>query len=139
MSQPLRKYQEVDYPSQEIQETKRRSAQRRTFNLSRSKLPLITAILLFTYVAVAMGGNFSKLSSMHREVAGIEQQVKDLKEKNASLRQELQMVQSDAYIEKTAREKLGLVKKGETRVVTVPEGTQLNKIKPPDLNNVPLH
>lgn len=139
MSQPLRKYQEVDYPSQETQETKRRSAQRRTFNLSRSKLPLIAAIMIFTYVAVAMGGNVSKLTSMHREIASIEQQVQDLKEKNASLRQELQLVQSDAYIEKTAREKLGLVKKGETRVVTVPEGTQLNNIKPPETNGRALH
>jgi hypothetical protein len=33
--------------------------------------------------------------------------------------------ESDAYIEKTAREKIGLVKPGETRVVTVAPGTQL--------------
>lgn len=68
---------------------------------------------------------------MQRDVGNIQLQVQELRDKNATLQDELRMVQSDAYIEKTAREKMGLVKPGETRVVAVPEGTKLKTIQAP--------
>lgn len=135
-SQTLTKEREVYMPLRDRQESPRKPRRGKSFNLSRSKLPLIVAVLLFGYLAASFTSQFSKLSAMQKEIANIEMQVQELKDKNTSLRKELQLVQSDAFIEKTARDKLGLVKPGETRVVSVPEGTELKKIQPPSTENV---
>ncbi|MCL6559211.1 MAG: septum formation initiator family protein, partial [Firmicutes bacterium] len=100
MSQPLRKEREVFLPPQEEQAPVKRPERRRSFNLSKSKLPVLMVALLLGYLAVSMGSQFSRLSAMQREVTDIQQQVQELKQKNASLREELHLVQSDAYIEK---------------------------------------
>ncbi|MCL6560745.1 MAG: septum formation initiator family protein [Firmicutes bacterium] len=117
-------------------EPKRSYPRRKSFNLSRSKLPTIVMLILLGYLAITFGSQLTRLSSMNRDVQNIKQQVQELQQKNAALREELRLVQSDAYVEKTAREKLGLVKQGETRVVAVPQGTQLKKIQPPEKDNV---
>jgi len=114
-----------------------RAHRRKTFNLSRSKLPALVVVLLLSYLAFTFSSQFSSLSAMQRDIRNMEQEVQELKQKNASLREELQRVQSDSYVEKVAREKLGLVKPGETRVVTVPQGTQLKKIQAPAANSGP--
>ena len=61
----------------------------------------------------------------------IQLQVQDMQQNNTVLREELRLAQSDAYIEKIAREKIGLVKPGETRVVTVSSGTEAVKVQAP--------
>lgn len=101
------------------------------FRLSKSKLPLLVVVLLLVYLAVTFSSQFKALSSMQRDVGDIEQQVFELKQKNEELRVELRRVQSDAFIEKTAREQLGLVKAGETRIIAIPEGTELKKLQSP--------
>lgn len=135
MNQALKREQEVFLPLPETHQPGKRSARRKSFNLSKSKLPTLVLVLLLGYLAVSLGGQFNRLAGMQRNVDQIQQQVQELKEKNAALREELRMVQSDAYIEKTAREKLGLVKPGETRVVPVPAGTQLKKLQAPAKDN----
>ncbi len=122
MSQALRREREVNLSPPDMSGKPVR--QRRSFNLSKSKLPTLAVVLLLGYLAISFGNQFSRLSILQTDVSNIQQQVQELKEKNASLREELRMVQSNAYIEKTAREKLGLVKPGETRVVPVPGGTE---------------
>ncbi|MDF9409225.1 septum formation initiator family protein [Pelotomaculum isophthalicicum JI] len=132
MNQLARKEQDmyVSVPERQAERVKKQI----TFKLSRSKLPTLVVMLLLVYLAFTFGSQFSSLASMQRDVGNIEQQVQELKQKNEDLRNELQHVQSDSFIEKTAREKLGLIKAGETRVVPVPEGTELKKIQSP-VNN----
>lgn len=139
MSHALRREQEVFLPPPEDFVPERRTERRRAFNLSKSKLPTLVVLLLLGYLAVSFGSQFSRLYILQNDVKDIQQQVQELKEKNAALREELRMVQSDAYIEKTAREKLGLVKPGETRVVPVPPGTELKKLEAPTKGNVVDH
>ena len=131
MSQPLRKEQELYMPLPEGKMSWKRTEPRRSFKLSKSGLPGLIAVLLLVYLVVSVGSQFSRLSIMQQDVQRIQQEVEQMKQKNDNLRSDLQLVQSDAYIEKTAREKLGLVKPGETRVVAVPEGTQLRGVTPP--------
>ncbi|MEW5761852.1 MAG: septum formation initiator family protein [Bacillota bacterium] len=97
-----------------------RAKVRRRFNPARSKLPYIFLILLLAYFAVSVTTELGKLWYMQRNMAEMQRSVKELREKNAALWDKVRLLQSDAYIEKTAREKLGLVKPGETRVVPVP-------------------
>lgn len=133
MIQPLRKEQRTFDDRFNYQSTtpKRRSRRRVSFNPSKCKLPVLVIVFLLCYLAISFGSQFSRLSNMQRDVGNIQLQVQELRDKNATLQDELRMVQSDAYIEKTAREKMGLVKPGETRVVAVPEGTKLNTIQAP--------
>lgn len=136
MSQSLRKEQDVFLPLPEEHMPEKRAERRKSFSFSRSKLPTLVAVLLLGYLVVSFGSQFSRLSSMQKDVRSIQQQVQELQQRNTALREELHLVQSDAYIEKTAREKLGLVKPGETRVVPVPQGTQLKKVQAPNKENV---
>ncbi|BAF58369.1 hypothetical membrane protein [Pelotomaculum thermopropionicum SI] len=136
MTRPLRKEQEIVFLPVEREVPERRTARRRSFNFSRSRLPALVALLLLGYLAITFSSQFSRLSVLQKNVDSIQQEVQELKQKNAALREELQMVQSDAYIEKTAREKLGLVKPGETRVVPVPPGTQLKELETPSKSNI---
>lgn len=137
MNQLAKKEQEIYVLTPETQA--KRMRKQKKFSLSRSKLPALVVVLLLGYLAFSFGSQFSSLAAMQRDVRAIEQQVLELKQKNAALHNELQQVQSDSFVERTAREKLGLVKPGETRVVPVPEGTKLKGIETPVGENVPAH
>ena len=92
--------------------------------------------LLLVYLVISFCSQFSKLSIMQRDVSSIQQQVQEMQQKNAALREDLRQAQSDAYIEKTAREKIGLVKAGETRIVTVAAGTEVNNVQTQSDQNI---
>lgn len=100
---------------------KKTPSRKKRFNPAKSKLPVILLILLLAYVAFSFGTRFNSLYAMQQDVREIQEQVDDLAKKNAQLRKQLEMVKSDAYVEEVAREKLGLVRDGEVRVVPVEE------------------
>lgn len=140
MSQPLRIEHDLYYmPLAEERRARKRTEPQRSFKFSKSKLPVLVAVLLLIYLAVSLGSQFNKLSIMQQDIQRMQQEIEQMKEKNEALRSELQLVQSDAYVERTAREKLGLVKPGETRVVAVPEGNELKAIKPPSMEDFVDH
>lgn len=98
---------------------KRTPTLRKRFNPAKSKLPVILLIILLVYVTFSFGTRFNSLYAMQQDVREMQEQVDDLAKKNTQLRKQLDMVKSDAYIEEVAREKLGLVRAGEVRVVPV--------------------
>lgn len=137
MSQPLRKEWEAFYPLEEkVAPASKGERPKKSFNLSRSRIPVLIFLFLLVYMAFSFFSQFNKLANMRNDVSNIQQQMQELQQKNASLREELRMVQSDAYIEKTAREKIGLIKPGETRVIPVEPGTQLEGIQSPEQGNL---
>ncbi|MFZ5634655.1 MAG: FtsB family cell division protein [Bacillota bacterium] len=93
---------------------------RRTFRPGR-KLPALIVIFLLFYLLISFFTHFQKLYVLQKDIRAIEEELQELRIKNEDLRKQLKQVQSDAYIEQVAREKLGLVKPGETRIVPVPE------------------
>lgn len=105
----------VDHPSRTGLRRKKK------FNLFKSKLPLLFLVLLLVYTLFSFGVSFRNLYAMQQDVRKMEEQVANLEKKNAELRKQLEMVASDAYVEEVAREKLGLIKAGETRIVPVSE------------------
>jgi cell division protein DivIC len=131
VNEPARILNEPYLPPQEKMAPDSRPTRRKSLDISKSRLPNLVLILLMGYLAVSFGSHFTKLSNMQRDVLSIQQEVQELKERNNTLRQELQAIQTDAYVEKTAREKLGLVKPGETRVLTVDPGTELPQLEVP--------
>jgi cell division protein FtsB len=55
--------------------------------------------------------------SINRQIEQVEQEKQSVMDKNQKLKDEVKMSKSDSYIEKLARERLGLVKPGETPVI----------------------
>ena len=90
-----------------------------SFRLTKNKIPLIVGIILAVYLGLSLVNQFNKLQVMHGDLDLMQKEVDTLKAKNESLREELKNVQSNAYVEQMAREKLGLVKPGEKRIVPV--------------------
>lgn len=107
-----------------------RGKRRVKFRLSRSKLPLIIFTILLLYVSISLGTRFDQLHAMQRDLQAIESEIKEISTKNAGLQKQLENLQSDKYVEQVAREKLGLVKPGESRIVPVqPEPVQDDGIR----------
>ncbi|MTI83314.1 MAG: septum formation initiator family protein [Firmicutes bacterium] len=95
------------------------SSRKKKFNPTKSKLPVIVLILLLVYVTFSFSTRFNTLYAMQQDVQEMQQQVEVLTQKNAQLYDQLERAQSDAYVEEVAREKLGLVKEGEKRIMPI--------------------
>lgn len=74
--------------------------------------PLITFIIM-GFVCYTFGEQMIKTYQIQKEIGGLEQQINLLQSKNSNLKKTINNLDSDAYVEKMAREKLGLVKPGE--------------------------
>lgn len=88
------------------------------------KLPVLIAIFLLFYLLVSFCAHFQKLYALQKDIKYIESQLQELSAKNEDLKRQLKQVQSDAYIEQVAREKLGLVKPGESKIVPMPKDAE---------------
>lgn len=55
--------------------------------------------------------------SINRQIEQMAQEENSVLSKNQKLKDEVNMSKSDSYIEKLARERLGLIKPGETPVI----------------------
>lgn len=106
----------------------RATPKRRRFNLVKSRLPALILILVVVYIAVCLGTQVTRLWAMQASLDEVEGQVTELREKNEALWNRLTVLESDGYVEDAARERLGLVRPGETRIITVPadEGAPLD-------------
>jgi cell division protein FtsB len=75
----------------------------------------------FLLLVVFLPG-YSKLQDLKERNVDLEEKIMRLRRENAFLQQELARIQSDPnYQEKIAREKMGLVRKGEVPIRIVPE------------------
>lgn len=110
-------------PGQEREKTSKRK--RRVFRPGKKSLAIIAIFLLF-YLLISFFTHFQKLYVLQKDIKEIEGQLQELSVKNEELKKQLKQVQSDAYIEQVAREKLGLVKMGETRIVPLPKDDEKN-------------
>lgn len=86
---------------------------------------LIVSILLI----ISMGRNIASLLSRADTIEEARERVEELKKEQAELLQVKERVESEEFIEKEAREKLGLAKSGET-VVVLPDEEILRRIAP---------
>ncbi|HBS59711.1 MAG: septum formation initiator family protein [Bacillota bacterium] len=66
------------------------------------------------YVVYSFADQALQLSKLRHEASNLRAREATLKSDNERLSQEQQLLQTDAYVEKVAREELGLVKPGET-------------------------
>jgi len=117
----------IDSPRQRpnlvVTDTGAGTRRRRVFRITRSRLPLVFVFFLLVYVAFSLGTRFDQLYTMQRDLDAIQVEVEEIRSNNAGLQRQIELLQSDAYVEQVAREKLGLVKSGESRIVPVQSGS----------------
>jgi len=97
---------------------------RSQYNMNRrkkSKFGLFVVIAFLLYFAYTAVGQQKLLYEKGLEVEKIQEKVKQETLVNKELNKQKEMINSDEYIEKVAREKLGMVKKGERVFVDVGE------------------
>jgi len=81
----------------------------------RLKILIFTAI--FLYVGIVLVQQEFKMRDQMKEKAALLQEIEETKQINEELRYKLEYMETDEYIEKTARERLGWTKKGEIKFV----------------------
>ena len=70
-------------------------------------------ILLFSMFIIGSIRQELTMKRIQKEIVESEEELRNLKEKNFKLQAELESTPSNEYLEKLARERLGMVKKGE--------------------------
>ena len=83
------------------------------------RIKIIVFILLAVYLAYTLTTQYMVIRKSRAQEAAIRAQIEEIKKENERLREELERMQSDEYIEKVARERLGLIKSGEIMFVDV--------------------
>lgn len=86
--------------------------------LSRPAVVLIILVVGSAAVQV-FGSSFLEVYRLDREAARLEALKRDFQEQNAVLREEIKLLATPQYVEKLAREQLGLVKPGEVAILIV--------------------
>jgi cell division protein FtsL len=92
-------------------------------NNKKKKKPIriryIIILLLTVNIVYTLTAQYITIRKSRAQEAQIKTQIEEAKEENERLKEELERMQSDEYMEKLAREKLGLIKPGEIPFVDV--------------------
>jgi len=78
---------------------------------------VIVGTAFFIYMSFSYVTNFVQIWRIEQQIRRIEEEISRAEARNEELRRELAYLQSDEYIERIAREELGLVRPGETAVI----------------------
>ncbi|NMB12325.1 MAG: septum formation initiator family protein [Firmicutes bacterium] len=75
---------------------------------------LFLLVVILIWVGVGFANRYLHIVLLQGKIVKVEREIAAIKSRNKAIRQQIEEMQSDAYIEKVAREKLGLIKPGET-------------------------
>lgn len=92
-------------------------------------LPRYAFLLLALMLSISLVRNIVRISSANDKIMAARKKVEELEVQNKKLKEEVENVESDFFAQKTARDKLGLAKQGET-VIVLPDEATLKKIAP---------
>ena len=95
---------------------------RRRAAARRRRIVAALLVLVFVFVIVAVGQSFVKLIELEREKNETEEKLAQLQHQKGSLEEELQLVNTDEYVEQQARSDLKMVKPGEILYLMTGEG-----------------
>lgn len=90
---------------------------------------LYLVVLILILLTASLVRNILRILQAEDRVGEVRQRVESLGQENRKLKEELEKVESEAYVEFQARDKLGLTREGEI-VVVLPDEEILRKIAP---------
>ncbi len=82
-------------------------------SIFHSKIIFALILLLIFYVVFLFSNKYAKILQLKEDIKELESEIEDLKLRNYNLSQEVELLKGDKYIEKIAREELGLGKPDE--------------------------
>ena len=85
--------------------------------LLRSKFSLLGGIIILAFLGLNFTNTWKQSRAIDLEMKSLEQEIVTLEETNIELSELINYLNSTAYIEKKAREDLGLKKEGEETVI----------------------
>lgn len=94
-------------------------------------------ILLMARIFIIIKKDAEKLDKVNEKIAQTESDIDLLREKNIKLRKQIHMLKKGPYIEKIAREQLGMVKKDELALIKINESNE-NKEEKKEDNKKPV-
>lgn len=80
---------------------------------------LILLGLLCLWITIGFANRYLHIVLLQGKIVRVEREIAATTSRNEATRRQIQDMQSDVYIEKIAREKLGLIKPGETVYIPV--------------------
>jgi len=90
---------------------------KRSFFTSGNVIYLVAAFTIFIYLMFSIGSRTIQLYGSKAEADGLKEEIAALEQENKHLLKNKELVTSDAYIEKMAREELGMSRPGEQPVI----------------------
>ncbi len=88
---------------------------------------LVVNVLVLFLLALSFGKEFARNYTIQREINALQSQADALSARNIEIQQLTQAIQTESFIEREARLKLGLSKPGE-RVVVIDDGEALTGV-----------
>ncbi len=87
------------------------------------RVTTVIAVVVIAGLVIALAKEYAHTYTLARQAAHLEQHRQDLVEQNTHLREEIRRLQTDdRYIERLARQQLGLVRPGEIELLIVSPG-----------------
>jgi len=100
---------------------RKRAERRKPPGSLTGRLVVLVAAVVVCWTVLAFGVQYVRTYSLAREAARLERHQRDLLVQNASLLGEIRRLRTDdQYIERLAREQLGMLRPGEIELVIVP-------------------
>jgi len=82
-------------------------------SIFHSKIVWVIILLLIFYVVFLFSDKYARTLQLKEDIKRLESELEELKLKNNSLLEEVESLKSDKFVEKIAREELGLTKPDE--------------------------
>lgn len=103
--------------------------------------PGLIFVIIMGFIFYSFGGQVVEMYNVQDEMKNIKAQMQSLQEKNVELRKQVEQLSSEAYIEREAREKLGLVKPGEKIILEAKPGEAGSDVpvRTKNIGNIDVH
>jgi cell division protein FtsL len=82
-------------------------------SIFHSKIIWAIVLLLIFYIVFLFSDKYARTLQLKEDIKKLESELEELKLKNDSLLEEVELLKSDKFVEKIAREELGLTKPDE--------------------------
>ncbi|NLN18777.1 MAG: septum formation initiator family protein [Firmicutes bacterium] len=107
----MQQHEEISSTAQRLRRRRRRKVTARFYRF--------VALLILLFVASSYGVAIWRVQKVDRQIEMTRRTLNAVRMRNAQLLEELERVSSDEYVERVAREELGLVAEGETVFVVI--------------------
>lgn len=94
---------------------------RKRENTKKNRFFFLVAIILLIYFSTSFSRGFLAIKRIKEETKKTQERIEIIASSNKKLEEEIRLLKTYEYIERLAREQLGMVKEGEISVILIEE------------------